>query len=62
MSGDNKMEKEDLTASMLRYMTCVIQCKPLPIFLYQYVYRDKCNSAGEVVAIVEEPQTGEYKV
>ena len=56
------MEIEDRTASMLRYMTCVIQCKPLPIFLYQYVYRDKRNSAGEVVAIVEEPQTGEYKV
>ena len=38
-------------------MTCVIHCKPLPISLYQYVYRDKCNSAGKVVAIVEEPQT-----
>ena len=56
------MEKEDRTASMLRYMTCVFHCKPLLIFLYQYVYRDKRNSAGEVVAIVEEPLTGEDKV
>ena len=46
-------------------MTCVnlLEARPLPIFLYQCVYRDKCNSAGEVVAIVEEPaQTGEDKV
>ena len=55
------MEIEDRTTPMLKYMTCVIHCKPLPIFLYQY-NRDKRNSVGEVVAIVEEPLTGEDKV
>ena len=59
--SDNKMEIEDCTASMLRYDMCKFIGTHYQYFCTNYVYRDKCNSAGGVVAIVE-PQTEEDKV
>ena len=38
-------------------MTCVNSLEATTNMYQYYVYRDKYNSAGKVVAIVEEPQT-----
>ena len=56
------MKKEDRTTSMLRYDMCKFIASHYQYFCTNIMYnRNKCVSAGEVVAIVEEPQTGENK-
>ena len=52
------MKKEDRTASMLRYDMCKFIASHYQYFFPNIMYnRNKYGSAGEVVAIVEEPQT-----
>ena len=52
------MKKEDRTASMLRYDMCKFIASHCQYFCPNIMYnRNKCVSAGEVVTIVEEPQT-----
>ena len=52
------MEIKDCTASILRYNMCKFIASHYQYFCPNIMYnRNKCGSAGEVVAIVEEPQT-----